>query len=168
MGKSGRALRAQPQILIFDVDGVLVDVRDSYWRSALQTVQFLSGHRVTYKQLHEWKSTRGRRPIRCRSPARRASIPRTGRELPRTWRTRTFLPRYRPQHLALALVWERPLARASGSNTSTSPGGYDVTGLFQGPGQIDGMDCGCYKTTFRLAASGSLCASIRAGHGARR
>jgi len=59
MGKSGRAPRAQPQILIFDVDGVLVDVRGSYWRSALQTVQFLSGHRVTYKQLHEWKSKPG-------------------------------------------------------------------------------------------------------------
>ena len=59
MGKSGRALRAQPQILIFDVDGVLVDVRGSYWRSALQTVQSLSGYRVTYKQLHEWKSRPG-------------------------------------------------------------------------------------------------------------
>jgi HAD superfamily hydrolase (TIGR01548 family) len=48
-----------PAILIFDVDGVLIDVRDTYWRSALQTVRHLSGKRVTYAQLHQWKSKPG-------------------------------------------------------------------------------------------------------------
>ena len=38
---------------------MLVDVRGTYWRSALQTVQFLSGRRVTYKQLQEWKAKPG-------------------------------------------------------------------------------------------------------------
>jgi HAD superfamily hydrolase (TIGR01548 family) len=48
-----------PQILIFDVDGVLVDVRGTYWRSALQTVRYLTGKRVTYAELHKWKSKPG-------------------------------------------------------------------------------------------------------------
>jgi HAD superfamily hydrolase (TIGR01548 family) len=51
--------RAQPQILIFDVDGVLVDVRGTYWRSALETVRYLTGKRVTYDELHKWKSKPG-------------------------------------------------------------------------------------------------------------
>jgi HAD superfamily hydrolase (TIGR01548 family) len=49
----------QPQILIFDVDGVLVDVRGTYWRSALETVRYLTGKRVTYAELHTWKSKPG-------------------------------------------------------------------------------------------------------------
>jgi HAD superfamily hydrolase (TIGR01548 family) len=48
-----------PQILIFDVDGVLVDVRGTYWRSALETVHYLTGKRVTYAELHKWKSKPG-------------------------------------------------------------------------------------------------------------
>lgn len=48
-----------PQILIFDIDGVLIDVRGTYWRSGLETVRFLSGKRVTYAQLHAWKSKPG-------------------------------------------------------------------------------------------------------------
>jgi len=48
-----------PEILIFDVDGVLVDVRGTYWRSALETVQYLTGKRVTYAELHRWKSKPG-------------------------------------------------------------------------------------------------------------
>src|SRR5438105_8838502 len=43
----------------FDVDGVLVDVRGTYWRSALDTVHYLTGKRVTYAQLHQWKSKPG-------------------------------------------------------------------------------------------------------------
>jgi HAD superfamily hydrolase (TIGR01548 family) len=49
----------QPQILIFDVDGVLVDVRGTYWRSALETVRYITGKRVTYAELHRWKSKPG-------------------------------------------------------------------------------------------------------------
>jgi HAD superfamily hydrolase (TIGR01548 family) len=52
-------LRAPLEILIFDVDGVLVDVRGTYWRSALQTVRYLTGKRVTYAELHKWKSMPG-------------------------------------------------------------------------------------------------------------
>jgi HAD superfamily phosphatase len=55
----GYALKEQPRILIFDVDGVLVDVRGTYWRSALETVRYLTGKRVTYAELHNWKSKPG-------------------------------------------------------------------------------------------------------------
>jgi HAD superfamily hydrolase (TIGR01548 family) len=54
-----QAVPIQPQILIFDVDGVLVDVRGTYWRSALETVRYLTGKRVTYAELHRWKSQPG-------------------------------------------------------------------------------------------------------------
>jgi HAD superfamily hydrolase (TIGR01548 family) len=54
-----KKLKFQPQILIFDVDGVLVDVRGTYWRSALETVRYLTGKRVTYAELHKWKSKPG-------------------------------------------------------------------------------------------------------------
>lgn len=47
------------QMLIFDIDGVLIDVRGTYWRSALQTVRHLSGKHVTYADLHKWKSKPG-------------------------------------------------------------------------------------------------------------
>jgi HAD superfamily phosphatase len=56
---SRKALRTQPEILIFDVDGVLVDVRGTYWRTALETVRQLSGRRVTYADLHRWKAKPG-------------------------------------------------------------------------------------------------------------
>ena len=35
--------RLQPKILIFDIDGVLIDVRGTYWRSALETVPISAG-----------------------------------------------------------------------------------------------------------------------------
>jgi HAD superfamily hydrolase (TIGR01548 family) len=54
-----KSLQLQPQILIFDVDGVLVGVRESFWRSALQTVQHLTGKRVTWSELYEWKNKPG-------------------------------------------------------------------------------------------------------------
>lgn len=56
---SRKALRTKPEILIFDVDGVLVDVRGTYWRTALETVRQLSGRRVTYAELHRWKAKPG-------------------------------------------------------------------------------------------------------------
>ena len=55
----GAELANRPKILIFDVDGVLVDVRGTYWRSALDTVRHLSGKRVSYAELHLWKSKPG-------------------------------------------------------------------------------------------------------------
>ena len=51
--------KVQPEILIFDVDGVLVDVRQTYWRSAIETIRYLTGKRVTHGELHRWKSQRG-------------------------------------------------------------------------------------------------------------
>lgn len=48
-----------PKILIFDVDGVLVDVRQSFWLSALETMRFLTGKRVAWSELHKWKSKPG-------------------------------------------------------------------------------------------------------------
>jgi HAD superfamily phosphatase len=57
--KLRNTLATQPQILVFDVDGVLVDVRATYWRTALQTVRHLSGRRVTYAELHRWKAKPG-------------------------------------------------------------------------------------------------------------
>jgi HAD superfamily hydrolase (TIGR01548 family) len=48
-----------PQILIFDVDGVLVDVRLSFWLSALQTTRFLTGRRVSWAELYKWKNMPG-------------------------------------------------------------------------------------------------------------
>jgi len=50
---------ALPKILIFDVDGVLVDVRKSFWLSALETMRFLTGKRVSWSELHRWKSKPG-------------------------------------------------------------------------------------------------------------
>jgi HAD superfamily hydrolase (TIGR01548 family) len=49
----------RPEILIFDVDGVLVDVRETYWRSAVETIRQLTGKRVTHAELHHWKSQPG-------------------------------------------------------------------------------------------------------------
>jgi len=54
-----KRLSLQPEILIFDVDGVLVDVRETFWRSAMQTVQHLTGKRATWADLYKWKSKSG-------------------------------------------------------------------------------------------------------------
>jgi HAD superfamily phosphatase len=51
--------KLDPKILIFDVDGVLVDVRETYWRSGLQTIQYLTGKRATWAEFHKWKRMPG-------------------------------------------------------------------------------------------------------------
>ena len=51
--------KLDPRILIFDVDGVLVDVRETYWRSGLQTIQQLTGKKPTWAEFHEWKRMPG-------------------------------------------------------------------------------------------------------------
>jgi HAD superfamily phosphatase len=48
-----------PKILIFDVDGVLVNVRESYWRSGIQTIHYLTGKKPTWAEFHEWKRKPG-------------------------------------------------------------------------------------------------------------
>jgi HAD superfamily phosphatase len=61
--KSGVAKRGlkkvDPEILIFDVDGVLIDVKETFWRSALQTVEKLTGKKATWAELHKWKRQPG-------------------------------------------------------------------------------------------------------------
>ncbi|HKV23565.1 MAG TPA: HAD-IA family hydrolase [Candidatus Acidoferrum sp.] len=59
MSRSRKTLSVSPQVLIFDVDGVLVDVRRSYWLSGLETMRFITGKRVTWSELHRWKSKPG-------------------------------------------------------------------------------------------------------------
>ena len=59
MKRRRKLLATIPQILIFDVDGVLVDVRRSFWLSALETMRYLTGKRVTWAELHKWKSKPG-------------------------------------------------------------------------------------------------------------
>jgi HAD superfamily hydrolase (TIGR01548 family) len=51
--------KVDPTILIFDVDSVLVDVRETYWRSGLQTLQKLTGKKPTWAEFHEWKRMPG-------------------------------------------------------------------------------------------------------------
>ncbi len=51
--------KLDPKILIFDVDGVLVDVRETYWRSGLQTIEQLTGKRATWTDFHNWKRMPG-------------------------------------------------------------------------------------------------------------
>jgi len=51
--------KLDPRILVFDVDGVLVDVRETYWRSGLQTIQKLTGKKPTWVEFYEWKRMPG-------------------------------------------------------------------------------------------------------------
>jgi HAD superfamily hydrolase (TIGR01548 family) len=46
-------------VIIFDVDGVLVDTRGSYQRTTLETVRQLTSKRVTRSELHRWKNRPG-------------------------------------------------------------------------------------------------------------
>jgi HAD superfamily hydrolase (TIGR01548 family) len=48
-----------PAVIIFDVDGVLVDTRGSFQRTTLETVKFFAGKRVTRRELHRWKNRPG-------------------------------------------------------------------------------------------------------------
>ncbi len=48
-----------PAVIVFDVDGVLVDVRGSFQKTTLETVEFFTGKRVTRRELHNWKNKSG-------------------------------------------------------------------------------------------------------------
>lgn len=48
-----------PQIIIFDVDGVLVDVRGSFHRTLIQTLYHFTGKRVSSAEVHAWKNRGG-------------------------------------------------------------------------------------------------------------
>jgi HAD superfamily phosphatase len=47
------------ELIIFDVDGVLVDVRESYQRTVLETILQITGKRVSRRELQEWKNQPG-------------------------------------------------------------------------------------------------------------
>jgi HAD superfamily phosphatase len=51
--------KLQPELIIFDVDGVLVDVRGSFHRTTLQTVRHFTKKRVTRHELQRWKNQSG-------------------------------------------------------------------------------------------------------------
>ncbi len=50
---------ALPTIIIFDVDGVLVDVRGSFHRTLIETLRHFTGKRVTSAEVHAWKNRGG-------------------------------------------------------------------------------------------------------------
>jgi len=52
-------MKLAPKLVIFDVDGVLVDVRGSFHKSILDTVRYFTGRRVTYAEIHRWKNRSG-------------------------------------------------------------------------------------------------------------
>src|SRR5271170_4996373 len=47
------------RILVFDMDGVLVDVSESYRESIQQTVEHFTTRRVTREAIQEWKNRGG-------------------------------------------------------------------------------------------------------------
>jgi HAD superfamily phosphatase len=49
----------KPLLIIFDVDGVLVDVSGSFHQTVLETVKHFTGKRVTLAELHRWKNRSG-------------------------------------------------------------------------------------------------------------
>jgi len=51
--------KLKPEILIFDVDGVLVDVRGSYHRAIVETVRQFTRKRVARDEIHRWKNRTG-------------------------------------------------------------------------------------------------------------
>jgi HAD superfamily hydrolase (TIGR01548 family) len=52
-------VKLSPKLVIFDVDGVLVDVHGSFHQSIVDTVHFYTGHRPTDGEIHKWKNRSG-------------------------------------------------------------------------------------------------------------
>jgi len=52
-------VKLAPKLVIFDVDGVLVDVQGSFHRSIIDTVRYFTGRRVTYAGIQQWKRRSG-------------------------------------------------------------------------------------------------------------
>jgi HAD superfamily phosphatase len=52
-------VKLEPKLIIFDVDGVLVDVHGSFHRSILDTVRHFTGRRFTYAHIQQWKRQSG-------------------------------------------------------------------------------------------------------------
>ncbi len=47
------------ELVIFDVDGVLVDVSESFHRTTVETVRYFTGQRVSRTEIHRWKNRSG-------------------------------------------------------------------------------------------------------------
>src|SRR5712691_9917774 len=47
------------RIIVFDMDGVLVDVSESYREAIQQTVEHFTGKRVTRADIQDWKNRGG-------------------------------------------------------------------------------------------------------------
>ena len=52
-------MKSNLELIVFDVDGVLVDVRGSFHRSTVQTVHHFTGKRVATSEIQKWKSKSG-------------------------------------------------------------------------------------------------------------
>jgi HAD superfamily hydrolase (TIGR01548 family) len=52
-------VKLAPKLVIFDVDGVLLDVHGSFHKSIVDTIHFFTRRRVTYGEIHEWKNRSG-------------------------------------------------------------------------------------------------------------
>ena len=52
-------MKLAPKLVIFDVDGVLVDVRGSFHRSIIETIHFFTGQRPAHAEIHQWKNRSG-------------------------------------------------------------------------------------------------------------
>ncbi len=52
-------VKPKVELVIFDVDGVLVDVRESFHRTTVQTVRHFTGQRVSRVEIHPWKNRSG-------------------------------------------------------------------------------------------------------------
>ena len=52
-------LKFQPEVIVFDVDGVLVDVRGSFHTTVIETVEHFTKQRATRAELHRWKNRSG-------------------------------------------------------------------------------------------------------------
>ncbi len=52
-------MKLSPKLIIFDVDGVLLDVHGSFHKSIVDTVHFFTKKRVTYAEIHQWKNRSG-------------------------------------------------------------------------------------------------------------
>ena len=55
----GGTVKFSPKLVIFDVDGVLVDVHGSFHRSIIDTVHHFTKHRPTYAEIQKWKRQTG-------------------------------------------------------------------------------------------------------------
>jgi len=52
-------VKLKPELVVFDMDGVLVDVRASFHRTILQTVRHFTGRRVRRAEIRQWKNRSG-------------------------------------------------------------------------------------------------------------